>query len=155
MLSYISALPESHESLLLPSTSVGMGHLGHVPAKESSPCQIPTRQGWVPHGTLVLYVSSLRTLSLHSYQIVILANLLPFCGNGTSFFLLPELEQPFLLPYPVTWALFLSSNLACATGYCWYFLCYVMTEWNNAQVSPRCLTQLLQLAQETHCFKQE
>lgn len=78
-----------------------------------------------------------------------------FLWKWDLFVLLPELEQPFLLPYPVTWALFLSSNLACATGYCWYFLCYVMTELNNAQVSPRCLTQLLQLAQETHCFKQE
>ena len=83
LLSYINALLESWESLLPTSVTSGTGHLGYDTAKESSPCRIRARQLWVPHGTLVLYISSLRRLSLHGYHAVILDNLLSFCGNGT------------------------------------------------------------------------
>lgn len=81
MLSYINALLKSCESFLLTTMTLGMGHLGYVTAKESSPCWIHARQLWVPHGTLVLYISSLRRLSLRGYHAVILDNLLSFDGN--------------------------------------------------------------------------
>ena len=85
VLSYISALLESCESLLPTFMTLGTDLLGYVMAKESSPHQIRARQLWVPHGTLVLYILSLRKLSLDSYHAVFLDNFLPFCGNGTFF----------------------------------------------------------------------
>lgn len=110
LLSYINALLESCESLLPTSVTLGTGHLGYVTAKESSPCQIHARQGWVPHGTLVLYISSLRRLSLHSYCEVILDNLLSFCGNGTFLSCSQSRSSLRSLTHPRSpWHFFLSA----------------------------------------------
>lgn len=67
LLSYTNALLESSKSLLLAS----MGHLGcHlecITAQESSTGWVQARHIWGPHGTLMLYMLSLRRLSLCDY----------------------------------------------------------------------------------------
>lgn len=85
-------------------------HWGYVTAKESPPCRIRARQAWVPRGTPVLYISSLRKLSLHGDHVVILDNLLSFCGNGN--FLSCSQRPRFLhsLTHPQSpWHFFLST----------------------------------------------
>lgn len=78
----------------------------------------------MPHGTPVLYISSLRRLSLHGYRAVILDNLLSFLWKWNLLVLLPEPEQLSLFDTSlVTLVLFSQrSVLACATIYCLYFL---------------------------------
>lgn len=73
-----------------------MGHSGCITAKESSPGWIQARHIWVPNGTLVLYILSLRRLSLCDYCAGFFGQFVVFLWKWKLLVLLPEPKQPSL-----------------------------------------------------------
>lgn len=121
-----------------------MGHLGCITAQESSPGWIQARHSWVPHGTLVLHILSLRS----HYCAGGFGQFVVFLWKWKQLVLLPEPEQPSLFDTSLV-ALALFSELCPCVCYKLLFIFHLICVGKGEQHSDFTeVCNTLQLAQE-------